>query len=32
METSLAVGNTYLVKTGLLTLDELVKKMSRKSR
>ena len=28
METSLAVGITYLVKTGLLTFDELVRKMS----
>ncbi len=28
METSLAVGVTYLVKTGLLTFDELVRKMS----
>ncbi len=28
MESSLAVGITYLVKTGLLTFDELVKKMS----
>ncbi len=28
METSLAVALTYLVKTGLLTLDELVMKMS----
>ena len=28
METSLAVGITYLVKTGLLPFDELVKKMS----
>ena len=28
MESSLAVGITYLVKTGLLTFDELVEKMS----
>ena len=28
METSLAVGITYLVKTGILPFDELVKKMS----
>ena len=28
METSLAVGITYLVKTGLLTFEELVRKMS----
>ncbi len=28
METSLAVGITYLVKTGLLTFDDLVRKMS----
>ena len=28
METSLAVGITYLVKTGLLTFDELVRKMA----
>ena len=28
METSFAVANTYLVKTGRLTLDELVEKMS----
>ena len=28
METSLAVGITYLVKTGLLTFEELVQKMS----
>ena len=28
METSLAVGITYLVKTGLMTFDELVRKMS----
>ena len=28
METSLAVGITYLVKTGLLTFEELIEKMS----